>query len=317
MLYPTHKKYGILWGLLMIPVAVIIGLIPSISSSMRSFDLVLILLTLYMGMSGALFGSRFPDIDSASSIPARKHPFIRKIFIKTGVKHRGKYSHDFVTIAITFGLVYMLVSFGGKRLIGLIAEGHPILNVLVYLSVLFFIHMISSDIVETFQWIANVKKNKKMWAILDKGRIKYSIIISLIILLSLVITGVVNIKGLLTFSISTGSALQMLIMLVVVLKVYVLFAWAGAFSHLFADMTTKSGVNLFGKNLAPAKVMLKIKKIPLIGSLLVPTEFRTGSKWEDFNNSVVTVLCIPASILALLFLIGFNFTEIFKMVGIG
>lgn len=76
MLYPTHKKYGILWGLLMIPVAVTIGIIPVVTSDMRNGDLLLILVAVYMGMRGALFGARFPDIDSPGSIPARRYPYM-------------------------------------------------------------------------------------------------------------------------------------------------------------------------------------------------------------------------------------------------
>lgn len=255
--------------------------------------------------------------DSATSIPAKRHPIIRKIFVAFGVTHRGKYSHDYASIGVTFILIYLLVAFGGERFIGFVSQGHDILNVFVYVLGLIFIHMVSMDIIEAFQWIANAQKNKKMWAILDANKIKISIGISIIILLVLLVTGIVNLKGIITFNIGTSSALHILTMLVVTFKVYVLFAWAGAYSHLFADMTTKSGVNFFGKNLAPAQVALKVKKIPLVGVLLVPTEFRTGSKWEDFNNLIVTILCIPASILAFLMLIGFNIHEILKLFGWG
>lgn len=317
MLYPTHRKYGILWGLVAISVAVVVGLIPVISSDMRGFDLILVFTAVYMGMSGALFGSRFPDIDSASSIPARKHPIIRKIFVKFGVKHRGRYSHDYASIGLTFFLLYLLVVKGGERLLISVSDGSVLLNFVVYISCLIFIHMVSMDIIEMFQWFANKQKNKKLWSKLEDNSFKYSMVISVVLLIIMGILNIVDFKGIITFNISTESAIKILTLLLVSLKVYVVFAWVGAYSHLFADMTTKSGVNAFGKNIAPAKLILKLKKIPLIGNILVPTNFTTGSKWEDYNNMVVTVLCIPAFIFAVLMLIGFNPMEILRLFGWG
>ena len=317
MLYPTHKKYGILWGLLMIPVAVSIGFIPMISAEMRNGDLMLILLTIYMGMRGALFGARFPDVDSASSIPAKRHPILRKIFVRFGVKHRGKYSHDYFWIAVTFATVYILIKYCGTFVLNILAQGSNPMNLIVYLGGMVFIYIIGIDIVEFFQWVANVQKNKKMWAILEKHQFKLAFINVAIMFTVLLFSGFIDIKSIITGQVSVGSAVTILTMLIITSKVYVLFAWAGAFSHLFADMSTKTGVSIFGIKLAPAQVILKVKKIPLIGALLVPTEFRTGSKWEDFNNFVVTILCIPASILAILFLVGFNVKEVLKLLGMG
>lgn len=315
LLYPTHKKFGIYWGLLMIPIAVMIGLIPSISADMRKTDLVLLVVSVYMGMRGALFGSRFPDIDSPSSIPAKKHPYIHKIFQKFGVKHRGKYSHDFASIGLTFLILYILVAFGGERILLVIYDDHKFLNVLVYLGCLFFIHMISNDILDIFQAIANIQKNKKMFAIIENNKLKFSIILSVIMILTLTFTGIVELIGVLTFNISTVSAIKIMTLVIVSLKVYVIFSLVGAYSHLYADMTTKMGVYIFGKQLAPMKVMLAFKKIPIIGKILVPTEFKTNSEWENLNNLVVTLLCFPASVLAFLFLIGFSIDDILKVLG--
>lgn len=315
MLYPTHKKFGIYWGLLMIPVSVMIGLIPSVSSSMRMSDLVLIIVSVYMGMRGALFGSRFPDIDSPTSIPAKKHPYIQKIFHKFGVKHRGKYSHDYASIGLTFLILYILVAFGGEKLLLLIYDDHKFLNVLVYAVCLFFIHMISNDIIDIFQAVANIQKNKKMFAILESNKTKISILISIIMLITLAISGTVELLGIITFSISTVSAIKIATLVIVSLKVYVVFALVGAYSHLYADMTTKQGVYIFGKQLAPMRTILLIKKIPIFGKLLIPSEFKTNSEWENMNNLIVTLLCFPASILAFLFLIGFSFEDILKVLG--
>lgn len=66
--------------------------------------------------------------------------------------------------------------------------------------------------------------------------------------------------------------------------------------------------------LAPAQVILKVKKVPLIGKLLVPTEFKTGTGWEKFNNKIITILCIPAFILALMVLTGFDIPGVISVI---
>lgn len=309
MLYPTHKKYGILWGLLMIPVAILIGLIPVISSEMRNGDLLLIVLTCYMGMRGALFGARFPDIDSPGSTPSQRHPHIRKIFAFFKIKHRGIFSHDYISIGVLFLLIYMVVSYGGVRLLGVVATGDTFIHTAVYIGTLVFVYMVGLDIVSFFQWIANALKNKRMWKILEKRRFLLAIINVFWLMSVLVIGGVVSMKQLVTGDVPLSAAMTATTMLVVSFKVYAVFAWAGAYSHLFADMTTKSGVSIFGKKLAPAQVILKVKKVPFIGKLLVPTNFKTGEGWEDFNNWIITVLCVPACILAFMTLTGFDIPE--------
>lgn len=309
MLYPTHKKYGILWGLLMIPVAVLIGLIPIVTMDMRNGDLLLIMLACYMGMRGALFGARFPDIDSPGSIPARRHPHIRKVFAFFNIKHRGKFSHDYISIGVVFILLYQVVSVSGVRLLEVVSEGNGFIITGVYLATIVFVYMVGLDIVGFFQWVANKMKNKRMWVILEKRRFLIALTNVVWLIAVLVIGGFVDIQEIVRGNVSMASALMSGTVLVVSFKVYVLFAWAGAYSHLFADMTTKSGVSIFGMKVAPAQVVLKIKKIPVIGRLLVPTEFKTGSQWENYNRAVITGLCVPACILAFMVLTGFNIPE--------
>lgn len=312
MLYPTHKKYGILWGLLMIPVTVAIGLIPVITVGMRVGDINLIILTVYMGMRGALFGAEFPDIDSPGSIPARRHPYLRKIFAFFKVKHRGKFSHDYVSIGVLFLLAYILVDKGGVRLMNVIADGGQWVHSAVYVSVVIFIYMVGLDIVGFFQWVANKTKNKKMWVKLEKRRFLLAGVNVVILVVTLIIGGVLEIHEAVLGVIPLQTALMAGTMVVVSFKAYVMFAWAGAYSHLFADMTTKSGVSIFGKKLAPAQVILKVKRIPIIGKLLVPTEFKTGSGWESFSNKVITVMIGFALVLAIMVLTGFDIMSAYE-----
>lgn len=319
MLYPTHKSYGVLWGLLMIPLSVLIGLIPVITVDMRNGDILFLMIACYMGMRGALFGARFPDIDSPGSIPARRHPYIRRVFAFFKIKHRGKFSHDFVTIGVLFYLLYKLVGIMGEKFMYVISNGDHMILTATYVGTVIFVYMAGLDIVSFFQWIANKLKNKKMWVILEKKRFLLAGINVVWLLSVLVVSGFVDVTDVATLNVSASTAMLTGTMLVVSFKMYMVFAWAGAYSHLFADMTTKSGVSILGIKLAPAQVVLKVKKIPLLGRLLVPTEFKTGSKWEDFNRLVINVLCIPALLLAIMVLTGFDipgFVEIVKDKGI-
>lgn len=242
MLYPTHKKYGILWGLLMIPFSVIIGLIPVITMEMRNGDMLLIILACYMGMRGALFGARFPDIDSPGSIPARRHPHLRRVFAFFKIKHRGKFSHDYATIGVLFFLLYKLVDAGGVRLLTAVAKDGSMLSVVVYVGSLIFVYMAGLDIVSFFQWVAGLLKNKRMWAILERRRFPIAGINVIWLMIVFISSGKVNIGELLTGTIPLATSMFAATMIVISFKVYALFAWAGAYSHLFADMTTKSGV---------------------------------------------------------------------------
>jgi len=61
MLYPTHKRFGILWGLITFPIGVFLGLIPIISFEMDAQEVFMVIICVFIGMRGALFGAEFPD----------------------------------------------------------------------------------------------------------------------------------------------------------------------------------------------------------------------------------------------------------------
>lgn len=313
MLYPTHKNYGILWGLLTIPVAVIIGFIPIITYTMRFEDIFLIIMTIYMGMRGALFGAKYPDIDSPSSIPARKHPIIHSIFQKFGVKHRGKYSHDYWTIGATFLIIYILVHYGGMKLLNTIVLGNSLINSILYLLGFVFVYIIGIDIIDFFEWLFHKIKQHKLAYFFEHKRYLLGLGTVALLLVSLMINGTLDIKSVVTLQIGVGSAMSMTTMLIVCFKVYVLFALAGAYSHLFADMSTKEGVYLFGKKIRPVTFAEKIRKLPIIGRFLVPTDFKTGGEWEKKCNRIVLQAMIPAFILAILVLFGFDIPQMYHM----
>lgn len=305
MLYPTHQKYGILFGILAIPVIVATGFLPTVSVDMRPIDILTIIIACFVGIGGAMFGARFPDIDSPTSIPARRHPIIRKIFDFFKVKHRGRYSHDYATIGITFLIAFLLVAKGGERLLQGVALGNTYVNYLVYLLSAGLLFFIGNDIMDFIIWLGKKFKQKKFAQSVESKRFIGSVGVVVLAFALLLFSGLLSVSGVLAGTDLT-SALTLTTIMIVVLKVYVLMAWAGAYSHLFADMTTKEGVRFFGLRLAPAQVMLKVKKIPVIGHLLVPTDFKTGSAWEDFNAKVVTLACVPSAFIAILVVFGFD-----------
>lgn len=314
MLYPTHKRYGILWGLLMFPIGVLLGVIPILSVSMRPTDIFMLVVCCYLGMRGALFGAEFPDIDSPGSVPAHKHPVIRKIFEFFHVKHRGKFSHDYFSLLLLFGGSLFVLSFAGRRWIDSIVSGSTLWGTISYMSLVVFVWMVALDLVDFLKWLANLMQNRRMWAVLHKKR--FVIGFWNVVWLSgvLWVAGVFKLGALFTGNIDLSSGIQSAMILLAAFKVYIIFAWAGAYSHLFADMTTKSGVSIFFIPVAPAKVALKLKKVPLVGRLLVPTDFKTGTGWEDLNRYVATVLCVPAFILAVLALSGFDVSKVMHVV---
>lgn len=280
---------------------------------MRFEDIFLIIMTLYMGMRGALFGAKYPDIDSPTSIPAKKHPIIHNIFQKFGVKHRGKYSHDYWTIGATFAVLYILVHYGGMKLLNVIIMDNHLINSVIYLSGFVFIYIIGIDIIDFFEWFFHKIKQHKIAYFFEKKRYLLGFSTVALLLISLMINGTLDIKSVLTLQINVGSAMVMATILIVCFKVYVLFALAGAYSHLFADMSTKDGVYLFGKKVRPVEFAEKIRKVPIIGKHLVPTDFKTGGEWEKKCNSIVLKAMIPAFVLSVLVLFGFDIPKMYQM----
>lgn len=305
MLYPTHQRFGILWGLLSFPLGVTVGTVPVIAMGMPANDLFMLIVCLYIGMRGALFGAEFPDIDSKSSIPRKKHPLIGRIFDATGVKHRGKYSHDFLSIGLTFGIMYILVAVVGDHFINEVATGNTIAGVIAYAGLLIFVWVLAMNSIDFVLWIANTMNNKKMWAIVNKNRIKYGAIVGVLLMVILFFSGVISVKALMG-GVEINQSLPAAIMLVASFKVYIAFALAGAYSHLFADMLTKSGVSIFFKKLAPMAVISNVRKIPKVGKMLVPLDPKTGGEYENKVRLIVTIICIPATVIAIVSVVNFG-----------
>lgn len=305
MLYPTHKRFGILWGLLFFPIGIFIGMIPIMSIEATGNEVFMVLICCYFGMRGALFGAEFPDIDSHTSIPRKKHPLIGKIFDACGVKHRGKYSHDFFSIGLTFGIIYFIVTMVGDNFITSVASGSSIMGFVAYAGMLIFVWLTAVSVIDFLKWIANVMKNKQMWARVNGARWGITIIVGILMTIFLTFTGIFSFKNLFG-TIPMTQSIQSAMILVASLKMYIAFTLVGAYSHLFADMITKQGVSIFFIRLQPMGIVVKVRKIPLIGKFLVPLDPKTGGAWENLVRLVVTIACVPASIIAVYALGGLS-----------
>lgn len=111
MLYDTHKRYGQVAGITMLPVAASLGVLEldlGMVSGVESSAMNIIALLFYgvIALFASMFGAEFPDLDSPGSKPAQKHKILAFLFKSFGVKHRGKFSHDFISQTILWGAIY-------------------------------------------------------------------------------------------------------------------------------------------------------------------------------------------------------------------
>lgn len=317
MLYKTHQKYGKLSGYIAIPIAVTAGLIPVITFGMRFSDAVMVGMVLIVAVLSASFGSEFPDCDSyggrmsngemkKGSIPSQKHPFISRMFKMFGVKHRGKFSHDYASLAVFFGLTLVATKYGMEYLVKQVSQGSSLFSVVSQLLVFFAVYLISDELVSKYKFVL---KNGKVSTL--QTRILELSLFSIISVI-LIVAGFLN-----PFMISSSvHALKSTVLLASISKVFVIFSWVGAYSHLFADMMTNEGVNIFGMRLAPAKVVLKLRKIPLIGPFLLRSNLRTGSPYEDMCSLIVSILCVPAVVLTVVSVTGGDIPNFLRVIGI-
>lgn len=353
MLYRTHKRYGILSGILTIPLMVTMGMVPVISRETMNLTTILnVALAIYIGLRGASFGSEFCDCDSyggvqhdkkgnpivddfgnvkvsKGSIPTQKHPLISKTFKAFGVKHRGKFSHDLFFQGVFWGIIYLIVYWVGKGLVSYALEASRFGAVVINIVSFIVVWLLSVDMIDMGIVLSDILKgrnrNKATWKLDQKRMIK---IVGLFVVLSVIMlfTGTISLSG------GRGATVKTAIMYMTLSRIYVIFTVAGVYSHLIADMMTNEGINIFGKRISPAKLVIKMKKLffvfPIIfaivgyfyygkyGSIIgacvgvgvhfmvATTDLKTGSKYEDVCRFVVTCLCVPATILAIKVLFG-------------
>lgn len=298
MLYRTHKKFGVLWGVLGLIISIMVGLIPAMSDSMRITDKIYLGWLFYVSMRGSIFGAEFPDIDSKGSIPSRHHPFIRNIFASLGIVHRGKFSHDFASLALFFGIILFGWDVSKTFLMSNVTEHQTII-----LGVgIWMIFILSKDLIDVLLYVTlkNYEKIKRVNMIAKVVGFLISLVLAWML-------------GLITFGSDPSNIVQSANFVFPTVTLWIIFTWVGAYSHLFADMLTKEGVNLFGKRIAPARVVLLVKKIPLIGRFLLPSGLLTGSGYEDSCRMVVVILTIPAVVCLFIVATGGDLQQFFAL----
>lgn len=295
MLYPTHKKFGYLFGLTGLVIAFLNGWLLSMASVSGFGNKVYVFAVVYIAIRGAVFGASYPDIDSPGSVPARHYPFIRRLFKLFNVKHRGKFSHDYIVVTLTFTVIYIILS-------TLIKMGQYTSYISMVLAI-YLSYVVARDLVNNLMfYLVKDRKQRKIAITLGKP------IVAVVVLVIFQVLGVIQLGD------SNLNRLVTLNFVGPLLKVYVVFGLVGAISHLFADMLTNEGVWVLGKKVAPAQVLLVVRKIPLIGKWFLKNEMKTGTDYEDGWRFIVTILIIPMVLLMLYGLVGGDLGQVLHLI---
>lgn len=330
MLYRTHTRYGQLFGVVGMIYAFSMSLIPALSLSYTGGMNILIMILTYLAYRSSLFGAEFPDIDSPGSVPARKWVIIRRIFSAFDIKHRGKFSHDYISLAVFFGAFYLL-----GKLASMFLYANDGLTIMVTIGLLFFI---GKDIGNVTAFNVIKKRKGVKSTLLDRKRSRLSFLIGFVF--TVVMFFVLKIFGYVPDG-SMGGSIQSSAFVYRVYGVFVVFTWIGAYSHLFADMMTNEGVNIFGKRISPARVVLAFNKIPFLPPLvsaalgyfsggevgavagliigvviyfmISKTGLRTSSKYEDMCRMIVTYLLVPSVLILVYVMSGGNINTILNL----
>lgn len=302
MLYKTHLKFAQLFGVAGLTTAFSSALMPTFDWGYSMSDNILVGTLIVMGYSASTFGGEFPDIDSATSVPARRYPTLRKIFTLFGVNHRGKFSHDYISLAILFGSLLI----GAMTVFNLFWSNWLAMVAVASYILYFYGREVGNDIV--FKMTKGETQRKR----LRKPVILASTAVIAVIFL---------VMGWLPTTSNPATLLQASSALKPMTYVTIVFAWVGAYSHLFADMLTNEGVYIFWRKISPAKWVMRLNKIPfllpalitglgwLIGNIVgavlglvlglflqymvAKTDLKTGSPYEKVVRRFVKFLLIP------------------------
>lgn len=327
MMQPTHLKFGVAWGLLAIPVAVYTGLIPSLQEGFRAEDLIFIIIGLYACIKGALFGSEFPDTDHPTSIPSRKHPILSKMFEvgrsitgetegktsklkKKWFAHRGIMSHDYLMHVLYWGVLLYIVNIVSQKVMVSISEGVGV-GIIVYLLVLFIIWTFANDLTHLSRFLlskAGFKIDKGKQSLYHIGVFVGSVLI-VIIFLSKNFGG--SFGDILTGDLGLATTSLLAMWFFYGLKVFIIFTFIGCVSHLFGDMITVSGVYFGTIQIKPMSVFYILTKIPFLN--LAFDGFRTGGRWEKINSTIISIVIIPATVLAILSVLGWDMSKLVEL----
>lgn len=303
MLYKTHQKFAQLFGVVGLTTAFSSTILPTFTWGYSLSDNVLVGTLVLMGYSASTFGGEFPDIDSPTSVPARRYPLIHKIFRLFGVKHRGKFSHDFTSLAIFFSLLLA----GAYTAFSRFWDSRSVMLGIALYLIIFYGREIGNDVAFKLSKNDAGRRRLRLPSILGG---------SLIVFIFFLFMGWFPVSSSPTSLLKVSSALKPMTYITII------FAWIGAYSHLFADMLTNEGVYIFWHKISPAKWVMRINKIPfllplittgvsyyignIIGAIMgfvigiflqfmvAKTDLKTGSQYEKVVRRVVRLMLYPA-----------------------
>lgn len=146
MQYDGHKAFADVFTILAVPVAIGLGVFPkivlqgdSVATLVNSLPAIV---SAKVAFDAGRFGACFPDLDSKKSVPSQKYPLLAAIFQFFGVKHRGTFSHSFLSLTMIFLALFAFVTLGVPELVhkamilqGISRETYDILNVLAFPSI--------------------------------------------------------------------------------------------------------------------------------------------------------------------------------------
>lgn len=322
MLYKTHQRFGQMFGLIGLILSFAMSVIPTMSLTYTMSMNIYVMIIVYVAYRSALFGSEFPDIDSPGSVPARHWVIIRRVFKVFNIKHRGKFSHDFIFLGLFFLLMYLV----GDYLLG-IGNENTVTTMVAMIGLSYFI---SKDIANelVFKFVKNRKR---------RGRVSFIIgfFLTIVILMVIGVLGYMPSGG-------SGQLIKSTSFVGSIYRVFIIFTLIGAYSHLFADLLTNEGVNILGKSIQPARFVMRVNKLPfilpaivaaigyLMGNIwglltglvfgfviqmfILKTDLKTGSQYEEFTRRIITITLVPIFILTVYAMVGGNIQNIINLI---
>lgn len=304
MLYPTHIRFGWQFG-----IAVSLALIANYHSLFILKTPIDLIIAIVLMISGAIYGSGFPDIDSKKSIPAFEHPIMRKIFEICGIGHRGPISHSVLSETILWGIPILITySLSQQRLNSLFGlnHGETLLLFVIFLGFaatdeIRSVILVGKSFVESDHKSFYGIKNTILFLMTDdyefakkshfhrpnrEDRKKWRPISLLI--------------GLVFFGVFLGSNQESINKYIGLYMIYLIGILAGVYSHLLADMSTKQGIYLdWSHQIQIGKWM---QRTPILRLFVPNNEFKTGSSYETVVRIIVSSVNLVLIILLFLHL---------------
>lgn len=297
MLYPTHKRFGIMFGFGFAIIFLSLGLYSHFTNTHG----ILLFGSLLISIYGAQFGAEFPDIDKNGTLPTKHHPIIRVFFEVFHAQHRGKFSHSYLTqtlfwlawIVLSFFIIYLFpknVIFIALSLFATYIFFRQIAQIIQFVMMFF-----NSDVVHFqnvgafFKYLATQDREfarkshfKPLYGVQIIVSFGASLLISLFFLSSLS-------QGFNFYTPSNAQILDVRNDLVL----YLVFTWAGVMSHLLADMSTYEGVYIgWGERFAPMQIISRFKDVSIIGLFIPDNQFKTGTGWENGARIFISIVDI-------------------------